>query len=93
MNFPFAFNAFEVVLWTSFSLMLFSGRIRTGHRRREIAAAVTFLAFALSDAVEMSTGAWWRPWWLFVWKLGCAISLLGIAVAHFSDVQNTGRTN
>jgi len=28
----------------------------------------SLLLFALSDFVEVYTGAWWEPWWLLVWK-------------------------
>ncbi len=33
--------------------------------------AVLLILFGVSDWVEMGTGAWWRPWWLLVWKGGC----------------------
>jgi hypothetical protein len=26
--------------------------------------------------VEARTGAWWEPWWLFVWKALCVVGLL-----------------
>jgi hypothetical protein len=30
-----------------------------------------------SDLVEARTGAWWKPWWLFVWKAACVLLMLG----------------
>ena len=39
-------------------------------------AAITFLLFGLSDIVEVEIGGWWRPWWLFVWKSFCVISMI-----------------
>lgn len=29
--------------------------------------------FGLSDFVEMTTGAWWQPWWLLAWKAACIV--------------------
>ena len=54
----------------------------TGKARRVPAtvAAIAFILFAVSDAVEIATGAWWRPWWLFAWKATCVVILVGILV-------------
>jgi hypothetical protein len=38
--------------------------------------AVTLAVFGASDLVESRTGAWWKPWWLFVWKAICVLALL-----------------
>jgi len=38
--------------------------------------AVTMAVFGGSDLVEARTGAWWTPWWLFVWKASCVVALL-----------------
>ncbi len=40
-------------------------------RRTLLAAAIAFIAFGWSDVVETRTGAWWRPWWLLLWKGLC----------------------
>ena len=37
---------------------------------------VALFVFGGSDIVESRTGAWWRPWWLFVWKAACVVVLL-----------------
>jgi hypothetical protein len=34
------------------------------------------VVFGLSDAVEVYTGVWWRPWWLLAWKAACILALL-----------------
>ena len=63
------FNALEIVVWSVLGLVLLVMSFR--HRQSRIEAATAgllFLAFAGSDAVELTTGAWWRPWWLLVWK-------------------------
>ena len=38
------------------------------------------VVFGLSDFVEMRTGAWFRPWWLWGWKAFC---VAGMAVMWF----------
>jgi hypothetical protein len=45
-------------------------------------AAVTFVAFGMSDVVETHTGAWWRPWWLLVWKAVCVLGFLVLLVRY-----------
>jgi hypothetical protein len=39
---------------------------------------LTFMAFGISDLVEMRTGAWYRPWWLLIWKATCIMAILFI---------------
>lgn len=85
MNFADAFNAIEVVLWgiigAGFAFRTFQAP--AGSRFTLGLAAVGFLAFAGSDAVEIQTGAWWRPWWLFAWKAACVVLLISLAVIYF----------
>jgi hypothetical protein len=45
-------------------------------RRIFVILAVAFFAFGLSDAVESHTGAWWRPWWLLLWKTVCVLAFI-----------------
>lgn len=51
---------------------------RFGLSRRAVIAAAALVLFGVSDIVETTTGAWWRPWWLFVWKAACVATLLGV---------------
>ena len=70
------FNAVEVVIWCGIGLEFLRRGFVTGVISRRLAsiAGVTFLLFGLSDVVELQTGAFWRPWWLLVWK-GICIAL------------------
>lgn len=52
-------------------------------RARCVLAAVTFAAFGLSDVVEVQTGAWYRPWWLFAWKAACVAVFAGLLAERF----------
>ena len=63
------YNALEIILWAIFGIECIRRAVNGSARRiPAIVAAVTFVLFAASDAVEIATGAWWKPWWLFVWK-------------------------
>ena len=55
------------------------GQTGVGRQRCWFAAA-TFLLFGISDLVEIRTGAWWRPWWLFVWKAACVVAMVWLLV-------------
>ena len=77
-----AINAFEVVWWIVCGVVVFvkSRRAESPHRGRGLLSAVTLVLFGLSDVVELQTGAWWKPWWLAVWK-GLCIAILITCVA------------
>lgn len=51
-------------------------------RATAIIAGVVFVAFGLSDVVETQTGAWWRPWWLLLWKGACLGVMGWLLVRH-----------
>ena len=65
-----------LVSWKAFTAPRVSRRIL-------FLLATTMMVFGASDFVEMRTGAWWRPWWLLVWKVACVITLLGGFVRYF----------
>ena len=75
------FNALEIVLWSALGLGLLAASFRAARWRMETGTAgLLFLAFAGSDAVELTTGAWWRPWWLLAWKAACIAGLVLVGV-------------
>jgi hypothetical protein len=68
-------NRLEAAFWALIALGMLVAALRNrGEIRRDCAiAAITFALFGGSDLVEATTGAWWRPWWLFVWKAICVL--------------------
>jgi len=40
------------------------------------------LLFGISDLVEVQTGAWWDPWWLFTLKAFCVVIFLAHCIQH-----------
>lgn len=71
-------NAIELVWWPTLGIYVArrSGDVAPHWRRLGYFAAVVLIVFGLSDAVELYTKAWWRPWWLLVWKAVCINTLI-----------------
>jgi hypothetical protein len=77
-------NYGEAALWVVIAVVIAarSWRADAVMRRLGVIAAVVFLAFGVSDVVEASTGAWWRPWWLLAWKAVCIIAFVALLATH-----------
>jgi hypothetical protein len=77
-------NRIEAAFWGAIAVTMVVAAVRkTGTVRMDCAiAAVTFAIFGLSDLVETRTGAWWRPWWLLVWKGVCVLIFLALFVRY-----------
>lgn len=81
------FNVFEACLWifcggVSVSMgWPYPGRYRTP----ALIAGVLFVLFAVSEVIEVRTGAWWIPWWLAVYKgviIACLIATCVVVVVR-----------
>jgi hypothetical protein len=76
----YIFNLCEGLLWTGIGVGFVVVLVR---KRRNtdlmIGTALLFLAFGLSDFVEIHTGGWYKPWWLLLWKASC---LAGFAAVY-----------
>jgi hypothetical protein len=85
MGFFESSNYAEAALWgaigVAFSLVAL--RTRKAIRGRCAAASVALLAFGGSDVVEASTGAWWDPWWLLLWKAACVGVLAALVFDYY----------
>lgn len=70
-------NYLEAGLWGLNGLGFVLAAIKPSlHRRKCLFLALVFFAFGGSDVVEVRTGAWWRPWWLLIWKGVCVLIML-----------------
>jgi len=76
------FNLIEGIFWIAVAGGFLLALIKPTQRRAKLIAAANFIAFGLSDFVEMHTGAWWRPWWLLVWKGICFAVMLALLIAY-----------
>jgi hypothetical protein len=74
-NLEAVFNRWESLLWFAFALVCLCASLpRASKNRRELRLlTLAFAAFGVSDIIEAHTGAWWRPWWLFVLKAACVL--------------------
>lgn len=75
-DFTFAqwFNLGEAFLWFGFAIAFLLRYVRGPDRKMKRllrTLAITFAAFGISDVIEIQTGAWWTPWWLFLLKTVC----------------------
>lgn len=78
------FNSVEAAFWALAGLHVLR-RFRNHPspvRRLGTAACIAFFAFGASDLVEIQTGAWYKPWWLFGWKAACVVVLLSCPWAY-----------
>ena len=73
-------NYAEAVLWVAIgAYVVFRARRRKGRiAPLDWVLTVALFAFGGSDVVEVHTGAWWRPWWLLVWKGGCLLAVAAV---------------
>lgn len=71
------FNAGEALLWLAFAVIVAVRFHRAPQRIRRTARAMAgfFVLFAVSDVIEMQTGAWWRPLGLLILKAVCLAGL------------------
>lgn len=78
-------NLIEAGVWFLLAIILFIHAIRSARRLWPtlFILVVTLAIFGASDLVESRTGAWWKPWWLFVWKAVCVVVLFIGFVRYF----------
>ncbi|MBN2842595.1 MAG: hypothetical protein JXM68_05860 [Sedimentisphaerales bacterium] len=74
---PQRYNTFEVFLWSLFALISAFAAVHKLNVKL-LALAIAFALFGQTDVVENQTGAWWRPWWLMLWKGGCIAAIFGL---------------
>jgi hypothetical protein len=73
----------EAILWTAIGAAFFWQAIRAKEASARCwLACAAFLVFGISDLIEINTGAWWRPWWLFVMKAVCVLILTALYFNH-----------
>ena len=68
-------NYIEAGFWTCIGIAFAITALRqSGIARKHCwIAAITFVLFGISDLVESTTGAWYRPLWLLIWKGLCLL--------------------
>jgi hypothetical protein len=84
------FNSLEMYIWFVVGVMFFANGFRRSNRYKKLTflLSATYIAFGLSDGVEVNTGAWWQPWWLLLWKVLCVIVFTVSATYYFRNEHN-----
>ena len=77
-------NLIEAGFWIIFGVGLAIAGLRRGRAiaRLGLVSGTILCFFGVSDVVEASTGAWWRPWWLLVWKGACLSGMVLCALKY-----------
>ena len=80
-------NYFEALIWFLFAIgfAVNAGKTSGKTRINRLITTLIFLLFGGSDIVEVQTGAWWSPWWLFVWKASCLLSMVILFWVYLRD--------
>ena len=80
-------NYLEAFLWFCLAIGFAVNAGKTSGRNKinRLITTLIFLLFGGSDIVEVQTGAWWSPWWLFVWKASCVLSMAILFWVYLRD--------
>ena len=80
-------NFIEAGLWIAVAVgfAILSGLKRGRSRTRCLLAIPTFLLFGVSDIVEVSISAWWKPWWLLIWKAACIAVMAALLMDYLRN--------
>lgn len=87
MDFNQIYNYIEIGLWTVIGLAFAVRALRPAFRNLKITAAVTFGLFAVSEVIEIHTGAWWKPWWLFGLKAVCVVNMCVLMMIYINKTK------
>lgn len=72
-------NTVEALGWIIIGILLLLSlkKLAANSPKKDgVVLGILFVAFGASDVVEVYSGAWWKPWWLLIWKTLNAIGLL-----------------
>jgi hypothetical protein len=83
------FNYCEAGLWFVLGVVVVIAARKqpSAVRRNAWVASAAFVVFGVSDLIEVRTGAWWTPWWLFVLKATCVLALAGCLWRHVRGMK------
>lgn len=84
MGVPGIFNLCEAAVWGTAAAVMFarSAKEVAPIRRLGRKTAGVLAVFSLTDLMEIRTGAWWDPWWLFALKASCVAALLWAGIRY-----------
>lgn len=83
------FNYVEAGFWAVIGLGFLIAHLQK--KPHTLLPALLFVAFGVTDVIEVRTGAWWRPWWLAVAKCACPAALGLCLFAHYRRTAKNPR--
>src|SRR5260221_14422810 len=85
-------NLIEAGLWSLLGIVTFIHAFRREKKFQctLLLLGATLVVFGGSDLVESQTGAWWRPWWLLLWKAACVLMLSFFFTRYFRLKKRAG---
>ena len=77
-------NYIEACIWELIGIIFIVKSIKSTRKNSHLflIAAINFSLFGISDIVEVQTGAWWHPWWLFLWKISCVFVMFCLLIIY-----------
>ena len=78
-------NLIEGILWICIGGCFGVSLVRSELRGAKSMAAFTFIVFGISDFVQIQSGAWWKPWWLLLWKAACVGMMFVLIVYYYKS--------
>ncbi|MBI9016487.1 MAG: hypothetical protein JEZ07_04410 [Phycisphaerae bacterium] len=89
-----SYNLIEAFIWFGFGgFCMFKLRKTVAALKfNQMMLAIGFVAFGISDLVEIRTGSWWHPWWMLLWKATCLI-VIGSCIWKIHKHRQTSQTD
>jgi len=81
------FNVFEAAIWFTMAtwFLYLALRRRSTLKKAFLVFSVTLYFFGVSDIIETQTGAWYKPFGLFMLKAVCVLCISGCLYVLFRN--------
>ena len=82
------FNLLEGFTWLALALFVLTASqlISKKYKCAALFTVVILALFSVSDFLEVTTGAYWQPWWLLGLNSLCILGIVG-ALAWFAHIR------
>jgi glycerol-3-phosphate acyltransferase PlsY len=83
----FWFNVIEAGIWIALAgwFLFLAVRRRSSLKKTFLVFSATLFVFGISDLIETQTGAWYKPFSLFMLKAICVLFIAGCLVVLFRN--------
>lgn len=83
----FWFNVIEAGIWLALAtwFLFLAVRRKTSLKKFFLVFSFTLVVFGISDIIETQTGAWYKPFGLFLLKAVCVMLIAGCVFVFFRN--------